>query len=163
MVTESLRVAGMGQAMLSDVVAITPKTRSAKHGQSNKSETLIALEEEKELLLSQRRVVDHQASVLVNYSKSITGEHVAPDDMLAFLSSFVTLGDENAKAVQELNRRQRSIERKITKELDDPAEEHDSSHLRNIKVKLVINAEEDHVAEITLTYRKFLVREKDLY
>jgi hypothetical protein len=163
MVTESLRVAGMGQAILSDVVAITPKNRAFKHGQSKKSETMIVLEEEKELILSQRRVVDHQASILVNYSKSITGEHVAPEDMLAFLTSFVTLGDENAKAIQELTRRQRSVESKIAKELDDPAEEHDSSHLRNIKVKLVINADEDHVAEITLTYRKFLAREKCLY
>jgi hypothetical protein len=74
MVTESLRVAGMGQAMLSDVVAITPKNRCFKHGQSKKSETMVALEEEKELILSQRRVVDHQASILVNYSKSVTGK-----------------------------------------------------------------------------------------
>ncbi|KAG8810699.1 hypothetical protein FRC17_002822, partial [Serendipita sp. 399] len=40
----------------------------------------------------------------------------------------------------------------IQKEIDDPAGEHDSSHLRNIKVKLTITAAEDHVAEISLTY-----------
>lgn len=154
MVTESLRVGGMGQAMLSDVVAITPKSTSSKQDKSGKSAALVALEEEKGLIESQRRVLDHQALILVNYSKSITGEHVAPDDMLSFLSSFITIGDDNAKAIAELNRRQRDVEERIAKEIDDPAEGHSNTHLRNIKVKLVINSDEDHLAEVTLTYRK---------
>jgi hypothetical protein len=156
MQTESLRVAGIGQAMLSDVVCITPKSRTSKLGHAGKSEELLKLEEEKALLMGQKRVVDYQANILVGYARSITSEHVSPEDMLTFLQSFAAMGEQNAQADVTYQKSLREIEKKIEKELDDPAAEHDNSHLRNIKVKLSINAEESHAAEISLTYRESL-------
>ena len=154
MVTESLRVAGIGQAMLSDVVCIMPKSRVMKLGQAGKSDELIKLEEEKSLLLGQKRVIDYKAHILVNYAHSITSEHVSPEDMLAFLQNFNAMGEQSAQAEMEFQRSLRELDKKIEKELNDPVAEHDNSHLRNIKVKLTINAEESHVAEISLTYRE---------
>jgi len=154
MQTESLRVAGIGQAMLSDVVCITPKTKNSRARDAGKSEELLKLEEEKALLLGQKRVIDYQASVLVSYAHSMTSEHVSPEDMLSFLQRFTEMGEQSAKADVAFQKSLREIEKKIEKEIDDPAAEHDSSHLRNIKVKLTINAEEGHAAEISLTYRE---------
>lgn len=155
MESDSLRVAGVGDAILSDVVCITPKAHPANKKQI-KSETLAALEDEKGLLESKRKVIDYQANLLLGYAGTLTGEHVAPDDMLSFLMNFVKLGESNAVTLTELNKEQREIEKKIAKEIEDPAEEHNDSHLRNMKVKLTINAEEDHDAEISLTYCKLL-------
>ncbi|KAG8805852.1 hypothetical protein FRC19_007627, partial [Serendipita sp. 401] len=150
--TESLRVSGIGQAILSDVVSITPKTPGSKYGSAGKSDKLVALEEEKELVNRQKQILDHQAKILVTYSQSITGESVNPDGMLEFLQNFAAAGDQNSKASVQLQSRLRQLEREIEKEINDPEEEHDSSHLRNIKIKLTITAAEDHVAEISLTY-----------
>jgi hypothetical protein len=154
MQTESLRVAGIGQAMLSDVVCIMPKNRASKLGQAGKSEELLKLEEQKAILMCQKRVIDHQANILVNYAHTMTSEHVSPEDMLTFLQSFTAMGEQNAQADVAYRKSLREIEMKIEKEVDDPAAEHDNSHLRNIKVKLTINAEEGHAAEISLTYRE---------
>ncbi|KAG8797867.1 hypothetical protein FRC17_002816, partial [Serendipita sp. 399] len=96
--TESLRVTGIGQAILSDVVCITPKSGGPKHGAAGKSDKLVALEEEKDLVLRQKQILDHQAKILVTYSQSITGEHVKPDLMLEFLQSFADAGDQNSKS-----------------------------------------------------------------
>ncbi|KAG8758986.1 hypothetical protein FRC14_006964 [Serendipita sp. 396] len=150
--TESLRVSGIGQAILSDVVSITPKTPGSKYGSAGNSDKLVALEEEKELVNRQKQILDHQAKILVTYSQSITGESVNPDGMLEFLQNFAAAGDQNSKASVQLESRLRQLEREIEKEINDPEEEHDSSHLRNIKIKLTITAAEDHVAEISLTY-----------
>lgn len=155
MVADSLRVAGFGNAMLSDVVCIPPKVQSGRSGNEDKSEALIALEQEKALIQGQRAVIDHQANILVSYSKSITGEHVAPDDMLSFLQRFVTLGDESAKAIIEIDARLRDVEKKIQNEIDEPTTKAQSHHSRFTKVKLTINAEDDHTAEISLTYRMY--------
>ncbi|KIM26318.1 hypothetical protein M408DRAFT_72909 [Serendipita vermifera MAFF 305830] len=152
MVTESLRVAGIGQAMLSDVVCTTPKTGAAKGGHAGKSDGLIKLEEERALLLGQKRVIDYQANILVNYAYSMRSEHVSPEDMLNFLQNFNALGEQSAQADVEFQAKLRALDKKIEKEINDPVAEHDNSHLRNIKVKLTINAEENHVAEISLTY-----------
>jgi hypothetical protein len=154
MVPDSLRVAGFGNAMLSDVVCTPPKVWNARPSQDDKSDALITLEQEKALIKSQRSVIDYQATVLVNYSRSLTGEHVPPEDMLSFLQRFITLGDENAKAVIELDARLRAVEKKIQNEIDEPTTKAQGHHSRYTKVKLTISAEEDHTAEISLTYRE---------
>lgn len=154
MVTESLRVAGIGQAMLSDVVCITPKSRATRLGHTGKSDELLKLEEEKSLLLGQKRVIDHQANILVHYAHSMTSENVSPDDMFTFLQNFNAMGEQSAQADVTFQRKLRELDSKIEKEINDPVAEHDNSHLRNIKVKLTINADEGHMAEISLTYRE---------
>ena len=151
MVIDSLRVSGIGSAILSDVVCIPPKLHG-RHTTSGKSETLVALEDETSLVMSQKRVLDYQAIALVNYSKTLSAEHMGPDDFFAFLHDFKSMGIKNNEETTALQLRLRDLEKKCAKEVEDPAEEHDSSHLRNIKVKLTISSDTDHAAEISLTY-----------
>lgn len=52
-------------------------------------------------LKSEKSIREHEASLLVNYAKTLNGEHVMPDQMVAFLQSFVEQGRKN-QAVNSL-------------------------------------------------------------
>lgn len=151
-VTDSLRVSGFGNALLSDVVCTVPPLDFKA---TEKSDCVRELEAEKAHLEGQRRVVDHHADLLLSYAKSLTGEHVKPDDMSEFLEKFLTIGTKNVENIQDIERRVANIDEKLKKEREEPTEKVDGSSKRKAKVKLVINAEDDHEAEVSLTYRKF--------
>jgi hypothetical protein len=150
-VTESLRVSGFGNAMLSDVVCTVP---SLEFKTSEKSDYVRELEAEKAHFEGHRRVVDHHADLLLSYAKGLTGEHVKPDDMAGFLEKFLAIGTKNVENIQEIEKRAADIDEKLKKEREEPTEKVNDSSKRKAKVKLVINAEDDHEAEISLTYRE---------
>jgi len=56
--------------------------------------------------------------------------------------------------IQDIERRVAVIDEDLKKEREEPTEKVDGSIKRKAKVKLVINAEDDHEAEISLTYRE---------
>lgn len=150
-VTESLRVSGFGNAMLSDVVCTVPPLDLKA---TEKSDYVRELEVERARLDGQRRVIDHHADLLLAYAQGLTGEHVKPDDMAGFLEKFLTIGAKNVENIQDIERRVADIDEKLKKEREEPTEKVDGSIKRKAKVKLVINAEDDHEAEISLTYRE---------
>lgn len=137
--------------MLSDVVCTVPALDLKA---TEKSDYVRELEAEKARLEGQRRVVDHHADLLLSYAKGLTGEHVKPDDMAGFLEKFLTIGTKNVDNIQDIERRVADIDEKLKKEHEEPTEKVDGSSKRRAKVKLVINAEDDHEAEISLTYRE---------
>ena len=137
--------------MLSDVVCTVP---SLNFKATEKSDYVRELEAEKARLEGQRRVVDHHADILLSYAKGLTGEHAKPDDMAEFLEKFLTIGTKNVENIQDIERRVADIDEKLKKEGEEPTEKVDGSSKRKAKVKLVINAEDNHEAEISLTYRE---------
>jgi hypothetical protein len=137
--------------MLSDVVCTVPPLDFKA---TEKSDYVRELEVEKARLEGQRRVVDHHADLLLSYAKGLTGEYVKPDDMAEFLEKFLTIGTKNVENIQDIERRIVDIDQKLKKEGEEPTEKVDGSSKRKAKVKLVINAEDDHEAEISLIYRE---------
>jgi hypothetical protein len=74
--------------------------------------------------------------------------------MAEFLEKFLTIGTKNVESIQDVERHVADIEEKLKKEGEEPTEKVDGSSKRKAKVKLVINAEDDHEADISLTYRE---------
>lgn len=137
--------------MLSDVVCTVPPLDSKA---TEKSDCVRELEAERARLDGQRRVVDHHADLLLSYAQGLTGEHVKPEDMADFLEKFLTIGAKNVETIQDIKKRVAVIDESLKKEREEPTEKVDGSIKRKAKVKLVINAEDDHEAEISLTYRE---------
>jgi hypothetical protein len=144
-------VSGFGNAMLSDVVCTVPPLDFKA---TEKTDYVRELEVERARLDGQRRVIDHHADLLLSYAKGLTGEHVKPDDMAGFLEKFLTIGAKNVESIQDIESRIADIDEKLKKEREEPTEKADGSIKRKAKVKLVINAEDDHEAEISLIYRE---------
>jgi len=59
----------------------------------------VTLKVKKQALESEKRVREHEADLLVGYAKTLTGEHVSPAQMGAFLEGFVEQGRKNVVAV----------------------------------------------------------------
>lgn len=117
------------------------------------SEVIRLLETKKNGLQSQKRVMEHQADLLVSYAKTLTGEHVSPTAMSDFLKSFVTKGSENLEAVAQIDEKIVEINRQIAKETAKAALKTGEA---NGQVTVVIVAASEASVELKLTYSKNL-------
>jgi len=102
-----------------------------------------------EALESEKRVREHEADLLLNYAKTLNGEHVSPQVMGQFLDSFVGQGRKNLEAVTSLGEKIVEIQRQIEKETDKLAAKKGSA---NGEVTVVIVAKENNTVELKLTY-----------
>lgn len=89
----------MGDARLFDVVCTIGVNKEASYARDSSSEVIRLLKVQKQALESEKRVREQEADLLVNYAKTLSGEHVAPSNMSSFLESFVEQGRKNLKAV----------------------------------------------------------------
>ena len=100
--TRSVRVSGLGDVRLSDVVCtIGADTAESLYAPDSSPELIRRLTAQKQALEKEKRIRDQEAELLVSYAKTLTGEHVTPSDMLNFLESFVERGRLNLKAVSD--------------------------------------------------------------
>lgn len=97
--TQAIRVSGLGTARLFDVVCTVGTNNAASYAVESSSEVIRILKVKKSLLETEKRVLDHEAELLVSYGKTLTGEHVNTTQMSQFLEMFVTQGQKNLKAV----------------------------------------------------------------
>ena len=149
--TESVRVSGLGQARLFDVVCTIEKKQDADLSSDSPSEVIRRLEVKKQGLESQKRVMEHEADLLVNYAKTLNGEHVNPTAMGDFLKTFVVKGRENLEAIAEIDKTIVEVNRMIEKELAKTTQKIGQA---NGQVTIVVVAAEDSKLEIKLTYSK---------
>jgi hypothetical protein len=149
--TESVRVSGLGQARLFDVVCTIEKKQDADLSSDTPSEVIRRLNVRKQKLESQKRVMEHEADFLVNYAKTLNGEHVDPTAMGDFLKTFVVKGRENLETVAEIDKNIVEVDRLIEKELAKAALKIGQA---NGQVTIVVVAAEESKAEIKLTYSK---------
>jgi hypothetical protein len=101
--THSIRVSGLGASRLSDVVCTVEANREASYAIDSSSEVIRLLKAKKQNLESDKRVREQEADLLVNYSKTLKGEHVSPSDMASFLGTFVEQGRKNFVVVRYFN------------------------------------------------------------
>ena len=149
--TESVRVSGLGQARLFDVVCTIEKEHGADLSSESSSEVIRLLDVKKQGLECQRRVMEHEAYLLVSYAKTLTGEHVTPTAMGEFLKTFVDKATEGLETMADIDKKivevNRIIEKESAKALLKIGE-------TNGQVTIVVVATEDSKAEVKLTYSR---------
>jgi len=102
--THSVRVSGLGDARLSDVVCTIGADNEASYAPDGSSELTRLLEAQKQALEKEKDIREREAELLLNYANTLTGEHVNPTNMSSFLETFVEQGRSNLKAVSNLLR-----------------------------------------------------------
>jgi hypothetical protein len=142
-------VSGLGQARLFDVVCTIEKKHDADLFPDSLSEVIRLLNVQKLGFESQKRVLKHQANLLVMYAKTLTGEHVQPKAMSDFLETFVEKGTDNLKAIAEVDKQIVDLNRMIEKESAKAALKFAGA---NGQVTIVVVAAEDGKAELKMTY-----------
>jgi hypothetical protein len=149
--TESIRVSGLGQARLFDVVCTIEKKQGADLSSDSSPEIIRQLNVKKLRLESEKRVMEHEADLLVTYAKTLNGEHVTPTAMSDFLKTFVDKGKENLKAVAEIDKNILEVNRMIEKESAKAALKIGEA---NGQATIVVVASENSKVEMKLTYSK---------
>ncbi|KAF7291781.1 hypothetical protein HMN09_01237900 [Mycena chlorophos] len=144
--THSVRVSGLGEARLFDVVCTT---RGGKGTPSAVSEAVRRLRAQKAALQGQKRVRDHESDLLVTYAKTLSGEHVSPTQMGEFLKSFVASGNHNLEAIAEIDEKIVAVDREIEAELEKEASKRGEA---TGLVTVVVGSDAPTSVELKLTY-----------
>ena len=147
--TESARVSGLGDARLFDVVCtIKPKSSLIELAESDQ-EGIRVLRARKDELEQEKSIVEEQAVILSKYTSSVRGKHVSPQDMGAFMQSFVSQKKDALKEFSELKEKILGIERQIDTEVERLATKKGKAEG---KVSAVVVAQTDGPAKLELTY-----------
>ena len=147
---DSIRVSGLGQARLFDVVCtIDNKTIP---GKDSPSEVIRLLKKEKLELESQKGMLETQAEILVQYAKTLTGEHITPSDMSQFLDTFSERSRKTLRELSEVTEEIVDVDRRISEEI---AMSNIKKGLSTGKVSVVIGTDEPGSVELKLTYSEF--------
>ncbi|KAJ7149928.1 hypothetical protein C8R46DRAFT_1008752 [Mycena filopes] len=142
--TQSVRVSGLERdARLYDVVCTT------RQGFTKASEAVRRLRVQKAALEGEKRVRDHESDLLVTYARTLSGEHVSPDQMGEFLQSFVEQGRKNLQAVAELDEKIVVVNRQIERELEKEVTKTGAS---NAQVTIVVGTDSEAHVNLKLTY-----------
>lgn len=163
---DSIRVEGLGNAVIFDVIYTPPPKAGLVLSHNNNyrvvnpdSDEVKALNETKkrlEALRAERGVVKDQISMLATYAATLTAGQVDHSKLASFLELYeqrkrkldadLLSVDENIASAQRLVN-----EQKGALMLDD------ASSKRNIKVTVVVLAEDDGPAELSLSYGECLL------
>lgn len=147
--TSSVRVSGLGEARLFDIVCTVGSKATTYHDKDSTSEVIRLLNVKKQALESEKRVREHEADFLVSYAKTLHGEHITPSQMAQFLESFVDQGRKNTEAVTAIGEKILEIDRQIEQEKTKTVSRKGEA---NGEVTVVIGAEESTNVELKLTY-----------
>ncbi|TFK61692.1 hypothetical protein BDN72DRAFT_863410 [Pluteus cervinus] len=145
--TDSVRVSGLGDTHLFDVVCHTvapvqTDSETAQDGTKSLKERQISLQNAK-------AVYQREAELLYSYAKTLTGEHVKPEQMTAFLTGYGEQSRKNSAAVEAIDREIASIDAEIAKAKYKVATKVGSSWGT---VTVVIGTDIDDSIELKLTY-----------
>ncbi|KAF8872568.1 hypothetical protein BD779DRAFT_1452646 [Infundibulicybe gibba] len=147
--SQSIRVSGLGDGRLLDVVCTVEAPLSEDYAPSTSAERLRTLKVKKDVLESEKRVREHEADLLVNYAKTLSGEHVTPMQMTQFLASFVEQGQKNVEAVRAIGEKIVEVDRLIAAEKSGVASKKGLAHGQ---VTIVIASETKANIDLKLTY-----------
>ncbi|KZS91095.1 hypothetical protein SISNIDRAFT_487784 [Sistotremastrum niveocremeum HHB9708] len=144
---DSIRVDGIGKAVIFDVIYKPPMPTK----KSTDSETLKALLKKKALLDSRQHILEREDSILTSYSNNIDSQHVDSQK----LAEFFTLYQERKAALDlqllELQETLKDTEKEIEEERK-LVKSDKKSQKRGVKIVVVVLAEEDGPAELSLSY-----------
>ncbi|KIY70787.1 hypothetical protein CYLTODRAFT_487803 [Cylindrobasidium torrendii FP15055 ss-10] len=143
---KSVRVSGLGEARLFDVVCKLGTSNAARYAST---EVLRQLHARKVLLERNKRVQDHEADVLLQYAKSLSGEHVSPPQVETFLQTFVKTANRNNEQMAAIDEELVQIEREIEAETTKIGMKKGSC---NGEITAVIRASEPAAIEMLVTY-----------
>lgn len=173
--TRAIRVSGLGDARLFDVVCTISNDKDASYAPESSVEIIRRLNVKKHALESEKRVREHEADLLVNYAKTLTGEHVKPPQMSQFLETFVEQGRKNLDSVNiisiiashpatiftsiflqvtEVSEKLVEVERQISRELAKSLLKKGEVHGQ---VTIVLGTEDSALVDLKLTYSKYLI------
>lgn len=145
---DSIRVSGLGDARLLDVVCT-----SENDSTYDQNDITHALEIKKSIVEAEKRVLDHQANLLVGYGKTLSGEHITPSAMIQFMENFVEQGRKNAVAVSALDEKILDIDRQINEEISKKSLKKGETKRR---ITVIIAVEESGPVELKLTYSLYI-------
>ncbi|KAJ7199003.1 hypothetical protein GGX14DRAFT_664691 [Mycena pura] len=143
--THSVRVSGLGDARLFDVVC----TARAPRSHHAPSEAVRVLNAQRLALEGQKRVRDYESDLLVTYARTLTGEHVAPQQMGEFLQSFVEQGRTNLEVVAALDEKIVAVDRQIEREQEKDAARKGAA---TGEVTIVVGSDAPARVDLKLTY-----------
>lgn len=147
----SVRVTGLGDSRLFDVVCQLGTNKAAVYAPDGPTETIRRLNAQKAALVTLRANRASEADVLNQYARTITGEFVAPPQMVQFLQSYVEQGRKNAEAVSALDDQILDVERLIEAEADKASLKQGTAAG---EVTAVIRSSESMTINMLLTYSK---------
>ncbi|KAF9550044.1 hypothetical protein CPC08DRAFT_768987 [Agrocybe pediades] len=149
--THSIRVSGLGNARLFDVVCTLEKSNkdSTTFTTDGASEVVRALTVKKKALESERAIRENESQLLLKYAQSLSGEHVTPVQMSQFLESYVAQGRKTVEAITTLNEQIVQVDREIDEEKEKSSSKKGSNRGR---VDVVLFAEEEAAVDLKLTY-----------
>ncbi|KAG6849296.1 hypothetical protein H0H93_009651 [Arthromyces matolae] len=147
--THSIRVSGLGEARLYDVVCTIGVSKDTSYASDSPSEIIRLLNVKKQSLENEKRVREHEADLLVNYAKTLNGEHVQPTQMSTFLESFVEQGRKNLIEIVDLEEKIISIQRQIERETEKRVSKKGDA---TGKVSIVLGTDNDTAVDLKLTY-----------
>jgi hypothetical protein len=149
--TDSIRVSGLGQARLCDVVC-TIGDQSESHEKDSPTETIRLLKKKKQELSSQKTMLETLVEIHVAYGRTLTGEHIKPSDMSDFLDNFAEHGRNNLATLSSLSEEIVMVDRLIVQETAKLLLKRGRS---TGEVSVVIGTDEDGSVELKLTYSAF--------
>ncbi|KAG6864236.1 hypothetical protein C0991_011155 [Blastosporella zonata] len=148
--THSVRVSGLGEARLYDVVCTIGVSKDASYAADSPSEIIRLLQVKKHALENEKRLRNHEADLLLSYAKTLSGEHVAPSQMSAFLESFVQQGHKNLNDITDVDEKTIAIDRQIESETEKRASKKGDARG---EVDIILGADYAcTVADLKLTY-----------
>ena len=153
---DSVRVTGLGDARLFEASCRVKKreTRPRKsEGPSSDSERVRGLKEKKTLLMQEKDVSESALSLLRDYGKTLSGEHITPTVVDAFIDQYLARGTAlvrtAAKLDEEIHRVQRDID-------DFGSEDSSRKGETDGKVSVTIMAKAQTEVLLKLIYGKYL-------
>jgi hypothetical protein len=150
--TQSVRVSGLGQARLFDVVCKLGNKRRFQEDPDGFSEVIRQLELAKQALVAEKCILDNEANFLIEYSKTLSAEHINPSQFTEFLASFVAQGTKNRQAASALEEKIVAVTRKIEREA---AKQQEKKGETNGQVTIVVVTQDPGVLELKLTYSTY--------
>ncbi|KAG6872729.1 hypothetical protein C0995_007132 [Termitomyces sp. Mi166 len=147
--TDSVRVSGLGEARLCDVLCTIGVGKDMSYAPDSSSEIIRLLQVKKYALESEKRVREHEADLLVSYAKTLSGEHVPPTQMITFLESFVEHGRQNLNNITELNEKIIALDRQIERETEKSVSKKGNAQG---EVTIIQSADNSRTVDLKLTY-----------
>ncbi|KAG8970569.1 hypothetical protein FRC03_006698 [Tulasnella sp. 419] len=158
----TIRVQGVGKGVLVIDVVHKPPPKTLPYSSGlfgrpptnppKESDKIRQLSAQKKLLEGERKVLDSQAEILVHYAKSLTAENTTPENFLKFMESFSETGKSNLEAIKEKEAAIAQMQDEIQKERELPPSDDVQAEKRKNGVSIVVQADKDAKAELTLIY-----------
>ncbi|KAG8796900.1 hypothetical protein FRC17_007916 [Serendipita sp. 399] len=149
---DSIRVDGVGSAVISDVIYHPPTSNDSdkKHEEAVKE-----LQKERSILEQELAIYKKQEGILQSYSETLKGADTDGHKLSEFLDVYAKRQSAIDEKVRELNAKVEEIDEKIKKEGELWSADKEGKK-RATRVTVIVYAEEEGEAEIRLTYSKSL-------